>query len=242
MAANVKLREALQAAHFSYETLARKIQEAGPRYGYPNGCNKATVHRWLDGAKPQPHYVLLLEAILGQPAVELGIAYETYDMDRQQMLEEAGLDLLMPEPAENNGIVYGPLTGVWLSRYEYESSSRKKTYTSLHYVLVLQRGQGLMIRSLPKQSSTLSLELTVNGNMTKGTWTEITSQDGYYQGSVYDGAIQLELNQAQDRLKGMWVGFGRNPGEMNTGAWSFTKVTPDYTREARDQWDITPTE
>jgi hypothetical protein len=47
----------------------------------------ATVHRWLDGA--QPHYVLLLEATLGQPAADLGIAYE---MDRQQMIAEAGLD------------------------------------------------------------------------------------------------------------------------------------------------------
>jgi hypothetical protein len=62
MTANVKLKSAIEAAHFSQETLARKIQEAGYKYGYPNGCNRETIHRWLDGAQPQPqpHHVLLL--------------------------------------------------------------------------------------------------------------------------------------------------------------------------------------
>src|ERR1700761_3079004 len=115
MTANVKLRNAIDAAHLSQETLARKVREAGSRYGYPNGCNRATVHRWLEGAQPQPHYVLLLEATLGQPAADLGIAYETYDMDRQQMIADAGLDLLMPEPAEDIGVVDGSLTVCWLS-------------------------------------------------------------------------------------------------------------------------------
>src|SRR5215475_12026943 len=167
MAANVKLRSAREAARLSQDQLARKIQEAGHKFGHANGCNRATVHRWLDGAQPQPHYVLLLEATLGQPAADLGIAYETYGMDREQMLTEAGLDVLLPEPDEDAGVVYGPLTGIWLSSYEYESSSRQRTYTSQHYVLILQRGQGLMVRSLPEQESTLSLELSVNGNMAK---------------------------------------------------------------------------
>lgn len=241
MAANVKLKSARIAAGLSQEQLALRIQQAGHKYGHLNGCNRATVHRWeTEGTQPQPHYVLLLEAVLSQPAAELGVAYEAYDMDRQQMLTEAGLDVLMPEPDEDSGVIYGPLTGIWLSTYEYESSSRKQTYTSKHYVLVLQRGKGLLIRSLPEQESTLSLELSVNGNMAKGTWTEITSQGGYYSGAAYDGAIQLEVNQAGDRLKGMWVGFGRNPGEMNTGSWSFTRVDTNYDRETRQKWDVTP--
>lgn len=240
MTANVKLRTAIEARHLSQETLARMIREAGPRYGHPNGCNRATVHRWLDGAQPQPHYVLLLEATLGQPAQDLGIAYETYGMDRDKMLTDAGLDVLAPEPDDSAGVVYGPLTGIWLSRYEYESSSRGRTYTSQHYVLVLQRGRGLMIRSLPEQESTLSLELTVNGRMVKGTWTEVTSEGGYYQGAVYDGAIQMEIGPAEDRMVGKWLGFGRNPGEINDGPWMFTRVATDFDRETRQQWDRTP--
>lgn len=186
--------------------------------------------------------MLLLEAVLGQPAEDLGIAYETYGMDREQMLTDAGLDTLMPEPDEDTGIVYGPLTGIWLSRYTYESSSRQKTYTSQHYVLVLQRGQGLVIRSLPEQESTLSLELTVNGRMVKGTWTKITSSGGYYAGAVYDGAIQMEIGPASDRMVGKWLGFGRNAGEINDGPWQFTRVDTDYSRESRQKWDHTPPE
>jgi hypothetical protein len=240
MADNVKLKNAIEAAHLSQDTLARMIRDAGPKYGYPNGCNRATVHRWLKGAQPQPHYVLLLEAKLGTPAAELGIAYETYDMDRDQMLIEAGLDTLMPAPDEDIGVVYGPLTGIWLSEYSYPSSSRSKTYTSRHYALILQRGQGLIVRSLPEQESTLSLDLTVNGKMTKGNWTEITSGGGYYKGAVYDGTIQMEINQAGDRMKGKWLGFGRDPGEINDGPWMFTRVDDKYDQATRQKWDVAP--
>ena len=242
MTANVALRTARLGAGLSLEQLALRIQQNGHRYGHPNGCNRATVHRWEEGAQPQPHYVFLLEATLGQPAADLGIAYENYGMDRQQMLEDANLDVLMPVPDETSGVVYGPLSGVWLSRYVYPSSSRNAEFVGQHYVLILQRGQGLMVRSLPEQESTLSLDLSVNGNMARGTWTEITSKGGYYQGAVYDGAIQMEIGPAQDRMKGMWVGFGRNPGEMNTGEWMFTRVDEKYDRATRQKWDIEPPE
>ena len=36
------------------------------------------------------------------------------------------------------------------------------------------------------------------------------------QGLVYDDTIQMEVNQACDRMKGKWLGFGRDPGEINT--------------------------
>lgn len=240
MAVNVKLKSAIDAAHLSQETVARLVRDWGSGHGYPNGCNRATVHRWINGAQPQAHMVLILEAVLGQPATELGIAYETYEMDRDQMLTEAGLDTLMPEPDESIGVVYGPLTGIWLSEYSYPSSSRSKIYTSRHYVLILQRGQGLMVRSLPNQESTLSLDLTVNGKMVKGNWTEITSKGGYYQGSVYDGTIQMEIGNAGDRMKGRWLGFGRDPGEINDGPWGFTRVSADISRQSREKWDKTP--
>jgi hypothetical protein len=185
---------------------------------------------------------MLLEVALGQPAQDLGIAYENYGMDRDRMLTDAGLDTLSPEPDEESGITYGPLSGVWLSAYEYESSSRGKIFTSRHYVLILQRGERVTIRSLPEQASSLSLDLSVNGQMAKGTWGEVTEKTGYYAGAIYDGAIQEEINQTGDRMTGMWVGFGRNPGEMNTGKWTFTRVDEKFDRETRRKWDIPPEE
>jgi hypothetical protein len=73
--------------------------------------------------------------------------------------------------------------------------------------------------------------------MATGTWTEHTSEAGYYQGSVCDGGIQLELNQDAARMKGKWIGFGRDPGEINTGPWMLSKVSDKVDRDTRDEWD-----
>jgi hypothetical protein len=242
MTRNLALIAARRREGLSQEALARRIQEAGHRLGHPNGCNRANVHRWEDGVQPQPHYVMLLEAVLGQPAANLGFAYETYTMDRDQMLAEGGLDVTptVPEPSARYG--YGPLTGIWLSSYEYPSSSRGGTFSARHYVMILQRGAHLNIRSLPGQHSRLSLDLTVNGKMVKGTWTEHTAEGGYYKGSVYDGTIQLELNQTGDRMKGRWLGFGRDPGEINDGPWQFTLVEDKTDAGTREKWDRPPEE
>lgn len=241
MARNVALITARRRAGLSQEGLARRIQETGHRLGRPNECNRANVTRWENGGQPQPHYVLLLEATLGTPAADLGLAYETYGMDRDQLLAEAGLDTApaFPEPSARYG-GYGPLTGIWRSEYEYPSSSRGGTYTGRHYVMVLQRGAHLNVRSLPGQHSRLSLDLAVNGKMATGTWTEHTAEGGYYRGAIYHGTIQLEVNDQGTRLKGRWLGFGRDPGEINDGPWQFTIVDSKVDAEARQRWDRDP--
>ena len=240
MTRNLALIAARRREGLSEEGLARRIQAVGHRLGHPNGCTRGNVHRWENGVQPQPHYVMLLEAVLGQPAASLGFAYAEYGMDREQMLAEAGLDVAPPVPEKSARYRYGPLTGIWLSRYEYPSSSRGGTFSGQHYVMILQRGAHLNVRSLPNQHSRLSLDLTVNGKMVKGTWAEHTSEGGYYKGAVYDGTIQLELNQTNDRMKGRWLGFGRDPGEINDGPWQFTLVDSDV--NAREKWDHDPPE
>jgi hypothetical protein len=241
MARNLALVHARHRAGLSQDGLALRIRQTGHRLGHPNDCNRANVARWEGGGHPQPHYVLLLEATLGTPATDLGLAYESYGMDRDQMLAEAGLDAepQVPDPAARYGR-YGPLTGIWRSEYEYPSSSRGGTFTGRHMVLVLQRGAHLNIRSLPGQHSRLSLDLSVNGQVAQGTWTEHTAEGGYYRGSVYTGTIQLELNQAGDRLKGRWLGFGRDPGEINDGPWQFTRVDDKIDADTRKRWDRDP--
>jgi hypothetical protein len=55
---------------------------------------------------------------------DLGLdADQRLGMDRERTLADAGLDSSMPlpDPAAN----YGPLSGIWLSEYEYPSSSRE---------------------------------------------------------------------------------------------------------------------
>lgn len=238
--ANIALREARIRAHMSQSDLARSIREAGFRSGDPNGCTREMVQRWESGKvrRPQGRYLLALESVLGQPAANLGFDADVrHGMDRAHALAEAGLDSALPLPEPGGS--YGPLSGIWLSAYTYESSGRGQTYTSQHYVMVLQRGARLMVRSLPASESQLSMDLSVNGRVTTGTWTEQTRGDGYYRGAVYHGALQM-LEQEDGRLlAGQWVGFGKE-GEINHGPWSLTLVDEHVDADAVKRWNRVP--
>ena len=71
----------------------------------------------------------------------------------------------------------GPLTGIWLSKYEYSSSSRGKVYTGAHHVLLIHRGREVQARSIGSPSKLL-MELTAEGNVLTGTWREGTHPEG----------------------------------------------------------------
>jgi transcriptional regulator with XRE-family HTH domain len=235
MTANTALMTARTRAGLSQGQLALRIRETGHRLGYPNECNRANVSRWeAHGTQPQAHYIVLLEAVLGQPAEALGF----HGIDTGELLAGAGLDVQVPIPEPSAR--YGPLSGIWLSKYTYPSSSRGGDFSASHHVLVLQRGAHLNVRSLPRQHSKLSLDLTVNGTWIKGVWTEITSPGGYYAGAVYDGVYAGFLDPTGKRISGTWTGYGRDPGELNTGPWSLTMVADSVDAAARQEWDREP--
>ena len=67
------------------------------------------------------------------------------------------------------------------------------------------------------------MDLTQNGHVLTGTWTERTSPGGYYQGAVYHGAIQLLLEPSGRRMAGKWAGFGREWDVTPArGRWSWS--------------------
>jgi transcriptional regulator with XRE-family HTH domain len=235
--ANTALRDARNRAHMSQDDLARTIRETGFRMGAPNGCNKATVQRWERGARPQPRYLLVLEQVLGQPAANLGFADAELGVDRDRALTEAGMDAPFAPPA--SGEYDGEHTGIWLSAYDYHSSSRDATFSSRHYVAVLHRGARLFVHSLPASASRVSMELSVNGQVVTGTWTERTQQDGYYHGAPYYGAIQMLLDPTGHRMAGKWVGFGRDM-TVNTDAWTLTLADSSVDEAAYERWNRQP--
>jgi hypothetical protein len=239
MAVNLALKQARERANLSQTGLAVRIQEWGFTTGEPNGCSRNMVQRWESGQTrcPQGRYLLALEAVLGQPAASLGFADQRYGMDRHQALADAGLDQGMPLPVPSGQ--YGAMTGIWLSSYEYFSSGRDQSFTGQHHVLVLQRGARLMARSLPASRSLLSLDMTANGQVVTGTWTEQTDPAGYYQGAVYHGAIQLLTEPSGHRMTGRWIGFGREL-EINDGPWTLTLVDSKITPEAVERWNREP--
>lgn len=235
---NTALIEARRRAGLSQYTLAREIRRFGFTTGNPNGCTREMVARWDRGKvrRPQPQYLTALEHILGMPVASLGFDADLhYDVDRPRVLSESGLDapFRLPDPAGS----YGPMSGVWLSSYRYASSGRGREYVSRHYVVLLQTGGRLMIRSVPASASELSMSLSLNGRIVTGTWTERTRPDGYYRAATYHGAIQLIAAEDERRMDGKWIGFGKG-GEINDGGWAMELTEPSLSPEAVSRWDL----
>ena len=148
-------------------------------------------------------------------------------MDRGQVMDTGGGAWIPLEDPKAKG----PLTGIWLSRYEYESSSRGGMFADAHYVVIIQHGARLLVRSVPASASRLMMDLTASGQVATGTWTEQTSTAGYYQGGVYHGAIQFLLDPTGRRMAGRWVGFGRD-FDLNSGPWTLELVSADTGKAA----------
>lgn len=238
---NTALKAVRVGLRMSQDDLARAVREAGNHSGEPNDCTKRLVQRWEAGVVKSPRavYVRALEAATGQPIENLGFesAEVRYGLNRNEALGMAA-STAIPLSETERGASSGPLTGIWLSRYEYVSSSREdQTFTSQHYVVMLHRGSRLQVRSLPETApGRVLMELTVNGQVVTGTWSEETNPDGYYRGSVYHGAIQMLLDPTEHRMTGKWVGFGRN-FDLNTGPWSLELVTAETSKEAMAEYN-----
>ena len=178
---------------------------------------------------------------MSEPAANPGSDADIlYGMDRAQALAETGLDSAFPLPGRT-AERYGERSGIYLSAYEYPSSGRGGTFTSKHYVVVVQRGAKLAVRSVPASASQLAMDLSVNGRVLTGTWAEQTQADGRYRGAVYTGAIQLIEDENPDprRFAGKWVGYGKY-GETNTGPWSLTLVDEHVSEQAVTLWNREP--
>jgi hypothetical protein len=114
------------------------------------------------------------------------------------------------------------LSGIWHSRYVYPSTGRGESLTGEHYVVLRQQGARLTGQSLSQSTgSQLKLDLGLERAVATGTWREQTSPSGYYRGAVYHGTLQLVVDPAGRRMRGMWLGFGRD-FSINSGDWHLT--------------------
>ncbi len=64
------------------------------------------------------------------------------------------------------------------------------------------------------------MDLTVDGLLVTGTWSERTDQNGHYRGFRFHGAVQMILSPGDRRMDGAWTGFSRDMRSVNTGKWS----------------------
>ncbi|GAA0637442.1 hypothetical protein GCM10009535_12290 [Streptomyces thermocarboxydovorans] len=227
---NTTLRAVRISMMLSQDDFAAALREAGEQAGYELEASKRLVQRWESGAisVPSPRYARALEAVTGMPIDSLGFASPA--MARVAEDGAGGHDVHpSPEGVAPPNAAASPkinpranYSGVWLSKYEYFSSGRNSSFVGLHYVVVLQHGNRLTVRSLPEASSNpnspLTMDLTVDGGVVTGTWVEQTATDGYYRGARYHGAIQMLIEPTGRRMAGKWVGFGKD-FDMNTGPW-----------------------
>lgn len=113
------------------------------------------------------------------------------------------------------------LAGVWLSEYEYETSSQPGVVqTSGHYVVLKQTGTDVKGRSL-RQRSKSRLELTGFVERTlllTAYWRERTSKN-----RIYHGALQVLIDPVNSTMSGSWVGFNRRT-KVETGIWQFRRL------------------
>jgi DNA-binding transcriptional regulator YiaG len=238
---NTALRAVRDGLRLSQDEFARAIREAGERLGEPNDCTKRLVQRWESGlvSTPRGNYARALEYVTGIPVENLGFdgADERYGMSRRQAMGVAAAAAVIPI-TEAKAKARGPLTGIWLSKYEYPSSSRGGVYTGAHYVLLIHRGSKVQARSIGSPSKLL-MDLTAEGSVLTGTWREETDPDGYYRGATYHGAIQLTVGPSGHRMKGQWAGFGKD-GEVNSGPWTLDLVSSDTGTEAVERFSVPP--
>lgn len=228
---NATLRAVRISMMLSQDDFARALREAGARAGDPIEPSKRLVQRWEAGsiAVPSPRYARALEIVTGMPIDSLG--FTNLAMTRVTDDGAGGHDVhLSPDgiaaPAPGPKPTASPrdnYSGVWLSQYEYVSSGRdNQVFTGKHYVVLLQHGNRLTVRSLPGASlnpdSPLTMDLTIDASVVTGTWVEQTATDGYYRGARYYGAIQLLIEPTGRRMAGKWVGFGKE-FDVNTGPW-----------------------
>ena len=225
---NTTLKAVRLGMMLSQDEFARRLREAGA-----DGASKRLVQRWEAGetVAPRPAHARALEAVTGLPVALLGF----------RVPAPAEGEPPAPIPAgAGGGAPRGNYSGIWLSEYEYESSSRGATFTGRHHVLVLQHGDRLSVRSLPDTArGELTMDLTVDGQIITGTWVEVTAKDGYYRGARYHGAIQLVADTTGRRMAGRWVGFNREMG-VDTGPWTLTFLDPSTDIKALERYNHPP--
>ncbi|WP_125263275.1 helix-turn-helix domain-containing protein [Streptomyces alboflavus] len=250
---NDVLRAVRIGLRMSQDDFAKALRRAGEELGEPNEASKRLVQRWESGISRTPRgvYARALAHVTGRPIEALGFSLPV-PMARVHEDGTGGHDMAAGSEgvAEASGSVQTAAqavtenySGVWLSRYEFYSSSRDETYEAKHYVVIVQHGNRLTAQSLPGAStnpdSPLSLDLTVDRSVLTGTWTEQTASDGYYQGARYHGAIQMLVEPTGRRMAGKWVGFGKD-FDVNTGPWELRLMDTSMSKATLEQYSQQP--
>lgn len=97
------------------------------------------------------------------------------------------------------------------------------------------KGGELVVESLPEiNDSYLVARFWIDGNVATGSWQEVTSASGEYEGAIYHGAAQLMIGEDRKLMEGKWIGFNKKM-EVTTGPWVLTYLGEDVEVAKRDK-------
>ncbi|HEX8182493.1 MAG TPA: hypothetical protein VF575_02720 [Candidatus Saccharimonadales bacterium] len=122
------------------------------------------------------------------------------------------------------------VSGIWNCRYWYPSNAHPgEEEVSEYEVHAEQTGNQLILQSIPNATdSYILIRLIIDGVYASGSWTENTSPSGEFAGMIYSGVVQLLIDNDGQRMRGKWVGVGRDlvrqQPDVYEGRWELTRV------------------
>jgi hypothetical protein len=145
-------------------------------------------------------------------------------------------------PRTTFGSMPGHLSGRWISRYRYRSTSRNAELTGTHTVDLRVDGGRLVGHSEPHPSaSELAITLGAEGSILTGTWTERTSPHGHYRAATYHGLIQLVVDPTGHSMNGMWLGVSKRY-TIKAGEWRLDRLLDDVPAPVTTATTVVPAE
>jgi transcriptional regulator with XRE-family HTH domain len=124
------------------------------------------------------------------------------------------------------------LEGNWSSAYRYYSTSRGAELEGTHRVPLRAEDGRLVGRSSPHPSgSELRLDLSLDGSLATGTWTERTSPTGHYRAATYHGVVQFVVDPTGSTMTGRWLGLSKRY-TIKSGDWRLEREVVDQTPRA----------
>lgn len=119
---------------------------------------------------------------------------------------------------------HNDFSGIWRSSYRFKGGIDSKTYETEHYVTMHQKGNHLIVESLPNTNgSYLWAKFTLDGRIATGIYHSENSPQSSKKGAIYYGAAQMLIDENCDALRGKGVGFGKGL-EIKTNDWELVHI------------------
>lgn len=115
------------------------------------------------------------------------------------------------------------LSGIWKSSYKYYDASCNTYFWSNAYVKLRRTGDTLIAETLPHiNAQYLLMRLRLEDTLATGSW-QLNTNDRLNQGTLYTGALQLQLAPDHQSFDGKWVALGKEK-TIDDGEWRMTYV------------------